>query len=193
MPTNDPFSSQSENPYSFTETPRAELPLEMQRGLVNHVPVLGVLTIVQGSMVALVGIFLVAMAVLVPAMMGAGGVFPVGPGMPQRPAPPMPAPAEWIMAGVYGAMGLTAIGLGVLNIVGGIRILQFRGRILGIVAWSCGLLSLFSCYCFPTSIALFIYGVIVMNNAPVKRAFDMAAAGESSADIRAHYSQLPMR
>ena len=190
MSTSDPFGSYPNNPYSFQETPSAELPPEMLRGLVHHVPALGILTIVQGGLVTLAGLFLVAMAALVPVIMRADGAFGgVGPGNPRRP---MPADAEWFILVIYGCAGVFAIALGVLNIVGGVSMMRFRRRTLGIVTLSCGLLSLFGCYCFPTALGLFIYGLIVLLNAPVKRAFEMGAEGDTSKDIQAHFARLPV-
>ena len=189
MSTSDPFESYPQNPYSFQETASAQIPQDMQRGLVHHVAALGILTIVQGALVTLMGLFLIGMAAVVPAMIKAQGGFPNQPGMPQRP---MPAEMEWVLLAVYGGAGVIAVALGVLNIVGGIGVMRFRGRILGIVALSSGLLSIFGCYCFPTALGLFIYGLIVLLNGPVKRAFEMGTEGVSSTEIQAHFARLPV-
>ena len=189
MSTSDPFESYPQNPYSLQETASAQIPQDMQRGLVHHVAALGILTIVQGALVTLMGLFLIGMAAVVPAMIKAQGGFPNQPGMPQRP---MPAEMEWVLLAVYGGAGVIAVALGVLNIVGGIGVMRFRGRILGIVALSSGLLSIFGCYCFPTALGLFIYGLIVLLNGPVKRAFEMGTEGVSSTEIQAHFARLPV-
>jgi hypothetical protein len=72
----------------------------------------------------------------------------------------------------------------------GIRMLKFRGRTLGIVALSSGLLSIAGCYCLPTAIGLFIYGLIVLLNEPVKRAFAMGEQGRSASEIQNQFDRL---
>jgi len=188
MSTNDPSANHSQNPYSFQETPGAELPSDMQRGLVHHVPALGILTIVQGGLVTLLGLFLTGLAILVPYLLNANGGFGGPAGMQGRPMPPE---ARWVMMAAYGVSGILAVALGVLNIVGGVRMLKFRGRIFGIVSLSVGLLSIVGCYCFPTALGLFIYGLIVLLNEPVKRAFEMGAEGATSADIQSRFARFP--
>ena len=107
------------------------------------------------------------------------------------PAAPMPAGFELIMLAMYGSMGLISLVIGVLGIWAGIRMLKFRGRTLGIVALSSGLLSIAGCYCLPTAIGLFIYGLIVLLNEPVKRAFAMGEQGRTASEIQNKFARLP--
>jgi len=102
--------------------------------------------IVQGALGALIGLGAGAMAFIMPAMMKAQGGFPQRPGMK---APQMPPEMEWIMLAVYGGIGVVLLGTGVLGIWAGIRLMKFRGRTLGIIALSTGLLAIFGCYVFP--------------------------------------------
>ena len=95
-----------------------------------------------------------------------------------------------MMLAVYGSMGLVSLVIGVLGIWAGIRMLKFRGRTLGIVALSSGLLSIAGCYCLPTAIGLFVYGLIVLLNEPVKRAFVMGEQGRTAAEIQNHFARL---
>ncbi len=226
MSNNDPFGANTQNPYGFSDTPQVQLPPEMQRGLVHHVTALSILTIVQGSLVALYGIGLTGLAFAMPALIQAqGGIpvvvpapvevvseeevpeeevpvapipvapLPVAP-LPPAPLPPAPMPApmpagfEWMLLAIYGSMGLISLVIGVLGIWAGIRMLKFRGRILGIVALSSGLLSIAGCYCLPTAIGLFVYGLIVLLNEPVKRAFAMGEQGRTAAEIQNHFARL---
>ena len=47
-----------------------------------------------------------------------------------------------------------------------------------------GLISLFAgCYCLPTSIGLLVWGIIILINDPVKRAFEMRTAGTDKQGI----------
>ena len=117
---------------------------------------------------------------------------------PEEPTPvapvtaaPMPAGFELIMLAMYGSMGLISLVIGVLGIWAGIRMLKFRGRTLGIVALSSGLLSIAGCYCLPTAIGLFIYGLIVLLNEPVKSAFAMGEQGRTASEIQNQFARLP--
>ena len=187
MSSNDPLGTSAHNPYSYSDTPQVQLPTDMQRGLVHHVTALSILTMVQGSLVTLYGIGLAVLAFVMPVFIQAQG------GMPRRagmPAAPMPAGFEWMMLAIYGSMGLVSLVIGVLGIWAGIRMLKFRGRTLGIVALSSGLLSFAGCYCLPTAIGLFVYGLIVLLNEPVKRAFVMGEQGRTAAEIQNHFARL---
>lgn len=184
MSSNEPFESGIHNPYSFQDTPRIDLPPDMQRGLVHHVMALGILTIVQGSLVSLLGAGGCAMAVIFPLILKAEG------GMARQPGN-QPGPPEWILPLIYGSFGVVYLTIGVLGIWAGIRIMKFRGRTTGIVALSCGLITIVGCYCLPTAIGLFIYGLIVLLNAPVKRAFEMGEQGYTTSEIHNHFARLP--
>lgn len=188
MSSNDPFGTNLNNPYSFSDTPQVQLPPDMQRGLVHHVMALSILTIVQGALVLLYGIGLMILAFVMPVFLQAQGGMPRQPGMP---AAPMPAGAEWMMLAIYGSMGLVSLVIGVLGIWAGIRMIKFRGRTLGIVALSSGLLSIAGCYCLPTAIGLFVYGLIVLLNPSVKRAFELGEQGHSASEIENHFARLP--
>jgi hypothetical protein len=189
MSSNEPFESNVHNPYSFQDTPRAHLPPDMQRGLVHHVMALGILMIVQGSLVSLLGIGGCAMAVIIPLMLKIEGGMARRPGM--QPGPPMPPELEWILPFIYGSFGVVFLTIGVLGIWAGIRMMKFKGRTLGFIALSSGLITIVGCYCLPTAIGLFIYGLIVLLNAPVKRAFDMGEQGYTANEIQNHFAQLP--
>ncbi len=156
--------------------------------MVHHVIVLGVLMIVHGALSVLCGIGAGAMAFIFPAMMKAQAGMPPGPGVPP---PPMPPQLEWVVIAIYGGAGLVLLTTGTLGLWAGIQVMKFRGHTLGIIALSAGLLTILSCYCFPTSIALFIYGLIVLLNPPVKQAFEMGQQGYSADDVRTHFSRLP--
>jgi len=147
-------------------------------GLVRHVVPVAILMLVQGALELLIGILLVAAAVLVPMMIpGAFGDHTKA-----------PVPIGWIMAATYGAMGGGGLVSGVLHIVGGILGLRFRRRMVGIVALAVGMAgSLFTCYCSPTAIGLGIYGLVTYLNPAVIAAFALGDAGVPAADIRARF------
>lgn len=145
------------------------------RKLVAHVPVVAILMMVQGGLELLMGLGLAVMA----------GVFPLLLELEQGPArevPPFEA-VRWIMLAVYGGLGLLTIAAAVLHFLAGLRNYRFRSRTLGVVALAAGLVTVFSCYCAPTSIALAVYGLIVYLNADVAQAFQMGQAGQSKEEI----------
>ena len=184
----DPFGTNTQNPYAFNPVTSPQPPSGSPRGMVNHVMALGILMIIQGALNALCGFGAAALAFVVPALMKAQAGMPGRPGMPPQQMPPE---MEWVMIVIYGGAGLVLLSTGILVIWGGIRVMKFRSYTLGIVALSSGLLAIFGCYCAPTAIALFIYGLIVLLNPQVKEAFAMGEEGRSSADIQSHFARLP--
>lgn len=190
MSTNvpDPFGTNTDNPYAFNQTTAPQPKTGSPREMVNHVMALSILMIVQGSLSALCGLGVGALALVMPAVMKAQAGMPPRPGMPPQQMPPE---MEWILVVTYGGMAVVLLGTGIFGIWGGIRIMKFRGRTLGIVALSVGLFAMFGCYCAPTAIALFIYGLIVLLNPPVKQAFEMGEQGRTADEIRNHFARLP--
>jgi len=77
MSSNDPFDTNTHNPYSFSDTPQVQLPTDMQRGLMHHVTALSILMIAQGSLVTLYGIGLGVLAFVMPVFIQAQGRIPV--------------------------------------------------------------------------------------------------------------------
>ena len=149
-------------------------PLPPRRsGYVPQVTVVSILMIVQGSLVTLVGLFLLIM----------------GPAMFSLNASNHRAGAEQerfisILGGFYILFGGLLVGVGGLNIAAGIKNLKYRSRTLGITALSLGALAMFSCYCAPTAIGLMIYGLIIYLNQDVSRAFEMGEQGASTDQIK---------
>ncbi len=169
-----------ENPY---QSPTAPLgppnpvdPFHRRRGLVRHVRVVAILMIVQGALELLAAVGLGAMAVYMPIVIRQ---------MQQLQKQPVMAnqPAIWIVPLVYGGIAAVALAAGVLHLVAGVRNYRFRGRTLGIVALACGMLTILTCYCLPTAVALAVYGLIVYLNREVSEAFRMGEAGSEPAEI----------
>ena len=144
--------------------------------MVRQVPVLGVLQIVQGALESLLGILLTVMG----PMMGT-----ILKNSPQQPEMPAAMPA--FMAGAYVVIGLGMLAVGALRVTTGVMHLSYKGRTLGFVSLGLGLASLFTCYCFPTALGLLIYGLIVLLNADVARAFEMRTQGSSPEQIKAAF------
>ncbi len=164
------------------------LPNGTQRGLIGQVTVVGILMIVQGALEVFMGIVVAGYAAFFPTFMDAMQEQAVKTGETMQPMPP--EFANWMMAGGALLGGLVLI-IGIVTIIAGYKITQFRGRILAIVSLCLGLTSVFTCYCFPTALALTIYGLIVLLNTPVKLAFEYAAAGYSNKAIQRAFAMLP--
>jgi uncharacterized membrane protein len=141
----------------------------VDRGLIGHVPIIAMLLIGQGVLellFAVLGFGFLALVSFAPQKEFAG------------------------MRGLgilMAAVSTPALVSGLLRIVAGIFNLQYRRRVLGIVALAVGLLTMLTAYCAPTSIALAIYGLVVYVNDPVIMAFQMGDSGRPLSEIRSAY------
>jgi hypothetical protein len=140
--------------------------------MVNQVQVVAILMIVNGALVSMMGLLYTAMGPLMCTMITL--VPPAGPGGPN----PEDKLVFSAISGIYVVIGVPTLVCGVLNIVAGIRSLSFRNRILALVALFSNIVTVFSCYCCPTSVGLMIYGLIVFFQPDVARTFAQVAKGE---------------
>ena len=145
-------------------------------GWMRHVRAVAIMMIVQGALELLVGFFLVGMAVVVPMVASSANNV-------NKP----PEGVFWAMVAVYGGMAAVAFLVAALHITAGIKNLRFRGRTLGVVALSCGLLAICTCYCLPTAAALAVYGLIVYLNEGTKEAFRLGESGCSPDQVLASF------
>lgn len=136
----------------------------------RHVPVVGVLLIVQGALDMLMGLLLTALAVAFPIML-----------QTQPPSPELTPSLVGFVTVIYGGLSVLMLAVGLLSVIAGWRNYHCRGRTLGIIALACGSLTLVTCYCLPTSLCLMIYGLIVYLSEDGTRAF---AAAEAAAARR---------
>jgi hypothetical protein len=149
--------------------------------MVSQVKTVAILMIVHGSLVCLMGLFLIgvwpAMFFFTQQAQTKGG----------------PGPEEMdqtmftVMTVVYIVLGSLALTAGILNVIAGIRCLYFRGRTFAVVALFCNATAVFTCYCAPTAIGLMVYGLIVLFNEETTRAFALVAEGEPVESVRAHF------
>ena len=146
-------------------------------GYVRQIPILAVMTIVQGALLSVAALVATGYAIF----------FAVMPQMvPPNERAGMQPEAEvtlfWISIGTF-VVAAVFLAIAVLHIIAGIRNLKYRGRTLTITAWSLGLLTAITCYCGPTSVGLAIWGLIVFLNPAVASAFNMAESGMSTREI----------
>jgi MFS family permease len=181
----------SNNPYLPTsEVGRTEpivlggisFPSDIRRGWVGHVQILGVLMIVHGIIDVMAAIGMGAYAWLMPEFIQQAGAANGG--------KPMPPEAELMVVLIMGGIGVVFLVAGIGSILGGIWAIQFRRRsgvITGLIA---GLAMLMSCYCFPTSLILMIYGLFVMLDPAVKFAFGLRQQGRGVKEIQQAFLEL---
>jgi hypothetical protein len=147
--------------------------------MVSQVMVVAILMIVQAVLELLMGILLVAMAVVFVVAFRAeaagGGVDPA-----QQPATDV---AMWTLGSFYGGAGLVSLLAAGFHGYAGYRNFYFQGRVMGLVAMVFGLVTVLTCYCAPTAVALGIYGMIVYLNEEVSRAFALGESGRTRREI----------
>jgi hypothetical protein len=143
-------------------------------GLGSHIRIVAILMMIQGGLELMMAVLLLIMGGMMPGVFGAMGAgAPAGPRQP----PPPPVNMGWVLGGIYLGLGVVLLVGAVLKLVAGWRNFYFRGRVMGFVALSSGLVTLLTCYCFPTALALFIYGLIVYLNGQSTRWFALGARG----------------
>ncbi len=142
--------------------------------MIGQVKVVGILMIVQGALTSIMGIVFAALGPFIFAMMSLDKGHP--PKADEKTV-------LTIVSVIYLILGILVLIVGILNIVAGIRCLRFRGRTLAIVALFSNIVSAVTCYCAPTSIALMVYGLIVLFNGEVAEGFQLAAEGKDPESV----------
>ncbi len=160
------------------------LPPGQPRGMVGQVPILGVLMIIQGALVVVLGIGVAMLAAFMPAM--------IQQQMQNNPTRQGNDPADMthFMLAIYGGVSMVILLIGISGILAGLRVFRFQGRTFGIISLSVGLGTIVGCYCFPTALALMVYGLIVLVNQPVITAFELGRQGHSSQRIQQAFARL---
>ena len=166
------------NPYASPTTTGSSKNFDPPGRLLGQVKAIAICSIVQGALEIILGGFYVAMAFLFPVIINNQG----------QAGAQMPAEEEtmmlMIMGIVYGAGGGLSILAGGLRILAGIRNLQLKGRVLGIISFFVGLLNLLTCYCIFTAVGLCVWGCIIYFNPGVAQAFRLRQQGLSVAEIQ---------
>lgn len=154
--------------------PGSEIPsgTQLSASILTQQRVISILLIVQGTMAILMGLLFIGAAIFVPQVIAADM---------QRQRPPGGPSLEemrMILLATYGVMGACGVLPGILQIYAGFQNLWLRGHTLGLVAICGGVVNLGTCYCFPTALALMIYGMIIYLNPTTKMAFELAKQGQ---------------
>ncbi len=179
-----------ENPYrslEFQPKPGLGAPGEMtlRRGKVGQVKLLGVLMMVHGVVLFILAGVMGFYAATVPQAVLQQGQLNQPNGPPAEVIANIMTIVFIVIAGVF---AITAL----LNIIGGVQVMRFRGRVLSMIALFSGLTTILACYCFPISLGMAIYGMIVLLDISVQAAYRMADEGASAEEIRQYFDQLPV-
>jgi hypothetical protein len=166
----NPYASPSPSPFSDIAPGMGNMPTPGQypRGMVGHVRVLGILMIVHGVLQSLTGAMYAAMPAMFPMM----AQFNM-----EEPPDNMPFDPRYFAMGIYIVMSLSGIIPGITGCIAGWKLTRFQGRTLGIASLAISCVSVITCYCSITAIALLVYGLIVLMDRPVKQAFELARQG----------------
>jgi hypothetical protein len=159
--------------------------------VIGQVQVVCILMIIQGVLECLLGMIVGLGGFLFPDLIRSINLMVQEEQKRQPAGPPIqgiPEEFGWLMTALIVAMALGALVAGLLKITAGIRGLEYRGRVHGIVALFCSILAFPICYCAPTGLGVMIYGLIVYFNGDVGRAFAMAQKGKSPQEIRAYFA-----
>ncbi len=175
------------NPYAANATPQAApapTASGLLPGMLPQLPVVAVLIMVQGGLEILGGFFAIFYALAMPTLMTT---------MPRQGANPPPVPPQTVLDGMFYAGLIYAVvlfALGAARMVAGVKMLRYRSYIFVIATLLSGLMTLFTCYCFPTALVLAIYGMILLLNPSVRAAFDLAQDGRTPQQVRAMFGMI---
>ena len=147
--------------------------------MVTHVPVIGILMIINGVLASLLGLMLAFAGPFLLKFVQQGGQQGIRPGDEQ---------VLTVVSIIYLVSGVFILISGIFNVIAGIRVLRYRGRTFAIVALFANILPLFTCYCSPTSLGLIIYGLIVMFQSDVVRAFALSEEGFTPEEIKRRFA-----
>jgi hypothetical protein len=152
--------------------------------MVSQVKTVSILMLVQGVLACLMGLFYAAMGPFMYYTMDQAK---------QAGGPPSPKEFEMIFFTVmplyYVGVGLLTLAAGILDMIAGVRCLNFHGRTFAIVALFSNIPCAFTCYCAPTAIGIMVYGLIVFLNEQVRHAFELVAAGEPVRSVVARFTR----
>ena len=131
---------------------------------VAHVPVFSVVMMVHAALVAAMGLMLVVYGV---SLLWSFGTMP-------EPTEEVPSPIAIMPGMLVGTMMVEAalhLVVGGLQFWAGWRLRTFKSRGLGIAALVLGLLTALGCYCLPSSLAVLVWGLVLLLRDDVAQRF----------------------
>ena len=181
----NPYQSPAFDPKQFQDQ-TVQMPAGAgDYGWVSQVRIFAILNAVQGGLEMPMGLMLIGAGAFFPAIMAA-----------EKANNPGANPSDgflWVLVASYLTIGsLTLIG-GLLRIVACFYNFSYRGRGIALASMIAGMASTLTCYCFPTSLAVLIYGLILHMNPAVKQAFEMGAQADARRQDSGFVRALPPR
>ena len=147
-------------------------------GMARQIPIVAILLMVQGGLEVLMGGLLTLFGGTFAVLTAQQGQQPAG------NAPPLAF--SWLAVAVYAVMGCGAFCAAAIKLFAGWRNYSFRNRNWGAAALASCVISLVTCYCFPTALLLMIYGLIVYLSADAAWAFSMGDQGFTREQVLWH-------
>lgn len=129
--------------------------------------IIAVLLIMHGFLGIMVGIIYGISAIFMSDMIARGGAWG-----------PDPVDAKTRVTITSGVMAICGFVPGVLQMVAGFSNLWLRGYTLGLVAIGSSVAMVVACYCAPTALVLFAYGIVIYLLPTTRRAFALAQQGQ---------------
>ena len=161
------MSNEPLNPYSspaYTEPPiESSSEEELSHTVLIQQKMIALLLIIHGCLGLLAGVVYAVAAVLMPEMIAKNGGWG-----------PDPEAAKTRIAITSATMSACALIPGILQIVAGFRNWWLKGYTLGMIAIGSSLAMIGSCYCAPSALALFAYGLVIYLLPTTRRAFALA-------------------
>ena len=132
---------------------------------VAQVPALGIVMAIHGALMSLLGAVYVVYGFVLAYVLQ--DLPKTGDGPKDAVSDMMPG----LLAGGMAGVALVHVVPGLVQAFAGLRVYRFRSRTLAIVALAAGLVSVVGCYCAPTTVALLVWGMIVLFDGAVQTRF----------------------
>lgn len=146
-------------------------PLAGESGMVNQITIVAILQIVQGGFECLMALMLLGFTIFFSVGIS-GEEIDISEG------------EVYMLLAIYGGLFVLVLASAIFRIVTGVACLKFKWRIPTVISLSAGFITLMTCYCGPTAIALGIYGIIVLLSPPAAKAFRMRQNGMTVQEIK---------
>ena len=181
-PSNNPFSDPNQqpgqvNPYATPDQQTAQHPpslnqLASEASMVRQINVVSILSFAVAAFEFMFGTLMIIGASATLAGMQFDG----------------PGPGNDVATNIAIAIvGVAVLSISILRIFAGIQFMKFKGKNLFLTSLCVGLVTVFTCYCAPMSLGIFIYGLIVVRSPGVARACQMRKSGMSAQEVKRYF------
>ncbi|HYV36259.1 MAG TPA: hypothetical protein VE988_11180 [Gemmataceae bacterium] len=148
--------------------------------MVRQIPILGILLIVNGVLIGLMGILVIALGPFLYYVEKSS----------HKTMHPEKQTENMIFIAVLASMGALILVIAMLHVIAGFKCRRYRGRVFALVTVFTNIL-LLPTSCSVTSIGMLVYGLIVLFNNESIRAFEMGARGDTPEQIQQAFAPAP--